>query len=147
MTASKIDITIEQGADFEQVFQITDSDITSEELDGATAVMQFRTQFGDPTALLTLTTLNGGLVIDATNRRIASSVGWATTEAMLAGTGLYDIKLLTASGKHKRTHQGPFAVSPAVTLAEPPSILPPPPGYGQFDFSTPINSMIIAAAM
>lgn len=134
MTAALLNLTIEQGADFEQVFPITDPEITSQELSGATAVMQFRTQFGDPTAQLTLTTLNGGLVIDGANRAIAASIGWATTEAMLAGTGVCDVKLLTASGKHKRTHQGPFAVSPAVTLAEPPALFSDE--YGNADGDT-----------
>ena len=147
MAAARVDVTVEQGADYRQTFPIADDAVTPAELAGATAVMQFRTQVGDPTALLTLTTLNGGLVVDAAGRAITASVGWATTEALLAGSGVYDVKLLTASGKHKRTHQGAFAVSPAVTLAEPPAVLPPPPGYGQFDFSTPLNSLIIAAAM
>ena len=146
MTATRIDIVIEQGADFSQVFQVTDPAITTAELTGASGVMQFRTQYGDPTALLTLTTADGSLSIDAANRAITATTGWAVTEALLLGTGVQDIKILTASAKHRRTHQGTFAVSPAVTLAEPPSPSPAP-SYGQFNFTTPVNSMIIAAAM
>ena len=131
MTASRIDVTIEQGADFEQVFPITDPSITSDELTTASAVMQFRPQYGDPTAILTLTTADASLVIDPAAREIAAKIAWAFTEALLSGSGVCDIKLLTTSGKHKRTHQGPYCVSPAVTLAEPPS--PTPDVYGTSD--------------
>ena len=126
MTASKVDITFEQGADFQQVFPIIDPSITSAELTGASAVMQFRPQYGDPTAILTLTTADGSLSIDAPSRAITASIAWAFTEALLAGTGVHDIKLQTTSGKHKRTHQGSYCISPAVTLAEPPTPSPGP---------------------
>lgn len=145
MTAAVQNIVLEQGADFQQVFQIADPAITTAELSGASAVMQLRTAFGDAVATLTLSTADGSLSINASTREITASAGWATTETLLAGNGVYDIKMLTASGKHRRTHQGGFVISPAVTLAEPPSS--PPASYGQFDFSKPSNSMILAAAM
>lgn len=126
MTASRVDVTIEQGADFQQVFAITDPSITTEELTGASAVMQFRVQYGDPNALLTLTTADTSLSIDANTREITATIAWAFTEALLAMSGVTDIKVRTASGKHRRTHEGPFRVSPAVTLEEPPTPSPPP---------------------
>ena len=95
--------------------------------------MQFRPQYGDPTAVLTLTTANSSLSVDATTREITATIAWALTEALLAGAGVCDIKVQTASGKHKRTHQGPYCISPAVTLAEPPSPTPSGDTFGNSD--------------
>ena len=132
MTAQRVDITIEQGADFLQVFQIADPKITSAELIGASAIMQFRTEYGYPNAILTLST-DGSLSINASTREITATVGWEVTEALLAVNAVHDIKVRTASGRHVRTHQGIASISPQVTVSEPPS---PDPSPAPIEYTT-----------
>ena len=59
MTAARLDITIEQGADYDAPFAIA-SDLT-----GCSAFMQVRLTSGYPYPVLSLTSLAGGLLIDA----------------------------------------------------------------------------------
>lgn len=111
MTAKRQDITIEQGADFSDEFELPASIV----LAGLQAAMQIRADYGYPSPLLTLTIENGGLALDTQARRLRPVIGAATAAAFTPGSYVYDIKTREASGRLTRTHQGRATVSPEVT--------------------------------
>src|SRR5689334_13264029 len=102
MPAIKQDITIEQGTDFEDPFVLPAT--SPIDLTGATAVMQVRTSYTDPTALVTLTTDDDTLVL--TGKTITPLIPAALTSALLPGVYVYDVKLVLASGRTVRPFQG-----------------------------------------
>ena len=110
MTAQRIDITIEQGADFQQPFPpILDASGNPVNILAAAAALQIRTSLYDPTAVVTLTTANGGLTASAGGIWIPFIDEDATT-ALLPGAYVYDLKMLL-SGTTTRTHQGAATIS------------------------------------
>lgn len=111
MTAKRQDITIEQGADFDDDFLLPDSmDLTDLQ-----AAMQIRADYGYPAPLLTLTLQGGGLLLNTAARRIKPVISAATASAFMPGSYVYDLKARELSGRLTRTHQGVATVSPEVT--------------------------------
>ncbi|WP_020472369.1 hypothetical protein [Zavarzinella formosa] len=107
MTAGRWDITIEQGAAFGESYLIQGSDGNALDLTGCTAAMQVRVNIGDPSALLTLTTENGGLAIDGPNGAITPDFD---TSPLNPGTYVYDLKLRDSGGAPVRLMQGSVTV-------------------------------------
>jgi hypothetical protein len=133
VTAIRLDITIEQGADFDDPFVLpTPSPIN---LTDATAVMQVRTSITDPTALITLSTQDESLIISGNS--ITPFIAGSVTAAFQSGTYVYDLKILQVNGRLFRAFQGDSFVVPQVTTITPPNFNPLP---GQFDFSIAGNS-------
>lgn len=143
MTAIRQDITIEQGADFDRPFFLTDAAGNPVDITGASAAMQIRVAPGDPTALLTLSTAAGTLLVDGPAGSIAPVIPGRVTDALAAGTYAYDVKMLSAAGVTSRTHQGRASVVAEVTTVA----LTPAGVFGQFDFSAAGNSGLAAGAM
>ena len=109
MTATRLDITLEQGADYDGYFQL-DFDPT-----GCSAAMQIKLAMGYPFALLTLTTQNGGLLIDAANRQVIPVISGDTIAAINAGRYAYDLKMVSPAGRSRRVYEGAAYVSEEVT--------------------------------
>jgi hypothetical protein len=118
MTATRLDITIDQGADYEQPFFVVDSAGKPVDISGAAAAMQIRTAIGDPTALVTLTTAGGTLTINGPAGTITPSIDAASTTALTPGTYVYDLKMLDTHGLTSRTHQGNVTVTGEVTVID-----------------------------
>lgn len=66
-------------------------------LTGYTARMVFRDKVGG-TELSRLTTENGGIAIDATNRTVSISLSASTTDALTWKKAVYDLDMVSASG-------------------------------------------------
>jgi hypothetical protein len=103
VTAGKLDITVESGAAFLESFLIQDCVGNTLDLTGCSAAMQVRSWVGNPTALLTLTSVGGGLVIDAPNGTITPVI---SGDALLPGSYVYDLKLTDSGGQVFRLIQG-----------------------------------------
>lgn len=119
MPATTFDFTdryrIEQGVYREQ--QLVWKDVTGApvNLTGYTARMQLRKSKAAPDKLLELTTVNGGIVINA----VAGSITMIFRETDTAGVpwrgGVYDLELVDARGRTTRLIEGNFEVSAEVT--------------------------------
>ncbi len=109
MTATRLDITIEQGTDYDTPFTF-DFDLT-----GYSAYMQIRLATGYPYAILSLTSLAGGLLIDTAAGTVLPVISEAVSAAINAGRYVYDLKLVSPFGKHSRPYQGDAYVSAEVT--------------------------------
>lgn len=126
MTAKRQDITIERGADYDRPFQMLDQGGNPVNLTGCAAAMQIRAAVGFPTALLTLTSAGGTLVIDAVNGFIRPLISEVQTAALLPGRYVYDVKMLDASGRTVRPFEGFVNVVAEVTTVPVPAPAPTP---------------------
>ena len=79
-------------------------------LTGYTANMQIKTSAEATTALLTLTTENGYLTIDAPRGLIAVEVPADVMETLPVGTYAFDVEIYDADGVKERLVKGPFVV-------------------------------------
>jgi hypothetical protein len=111
MTAGICNLIVEQGATFLEDFLLEDDEGILD-LTGCRAAMQVRAAIGDPTAVLTLTTENGGLVLGGPAGTIAPVFD---TDALVPGQYVYDLKLIDSGGEVFRLLQGSFCVSGEVT--------------------------------
>ena len=116
MTPAVINITIYQGATFRKSFQWqTGTPAVPVDLTGATGAMQIRKKASSPTAEVTLTTENGGMVIDQTTPwEFEIIVSPAQSSAMTIGSGVYDIEI-TLGTEVSRVIMGSVTVSSEVT--------------------------------
>ena len=126
MTATTMDITIEQGADYDRPFFLTDDAGEIDNLTGVVFVMQIRNSYGDPTALLTLSSADGSLDVDLDSGTVRPVIGYDVTAAFLPGVYLYDLKSLETNGRVRRRRQGTVTVSPQVTIIPVPAPTPSP---------------------
>jgi hypothetical protein len=126
MITTLLNITIDQGADYIMPFPpILDASGNPVNITNAVAAMQLRTAIGDPTALLTLTTANGGLTPTAGGIWVPF-VSESVTTALSAGLIVYDLKMLL-NGITSFPFRGTATIPGEVTTIElsPPS--PPSP--------------------
>ena len=142
MTAVRHDLTVEQGADYDRPILLTDDDGEIDDLTGVAFALQVRLTPDDPTALLTLTSADGTLLVNPVAGSVQPLIGPAATAALLPGTYVYDLKAREADGRVRRRRSGFVFVSPQVTTA--PFGSPPAPGGGSLDFSQPDNSAYAA---
>jgi hypothetical protein len=101
-------ITIPQGTDQTLPFTIAGYDLTS-----YTAKLQARTQYGAPTAFVTLTNGSG---ITLGNGTFTLTFTNTQTNAMPLGRWVYDLEITSGAGKVDRVLQGSFTVTPQVTV-------------------------------
>ena len=113
MTAGIYNFTMDQGSVFTLNLAYEDPDGNPIDLTGFTARMQLRRKF-DSTAVLTLTTSNGGLVITGPTGNILITVTDEQTEDLESGFYVYDLDLNNA-GVITRLIQGQATVSAEVT--------------------------------
>lgn len=104
-----------QGATFSKTLRWTSEGVPVP-LSGYTAAMQVKTSYGATTALVTLTTANGGITLGATNGEILISISASATAAFPVGDYVYDLELTkTSTSTVTRLLAGTFAVTPEVT--------------------------------
>lgn len=112
MSAGQWDISVERGSAFRDSYQLLGSDGNPLNLTACTAALQVRVNLGDPNAILTLTTGNGGLTINGAAGTITPIFD---TSALAAGIYVYDLKLYDSGGNPDRVMQGSFIVIEEVT--------------------------------
>ena len=112
MAAAKYDLYIEQGADFEISFTITQSGVPYN-LVGSSAALQIR-DYGN-NLFFDGTSNNGKLIINTSNSSIKIKISNAETSSMLFTTGKYDLELTDSSGFVIRLLEGAVSVSCEVT--------------------------------
>jgi len=116
MRPGTYNISIVQGATFDQIFTWKDSFGVPTNLTGFTARMQVRSEVGAAGApLLELTTDNGGIVLGGTAGTIRIIVTATLSAALNYDFGVYDLELVSAAGVVTRLLEGSAALSPEVT--------------------------------
>lgn len=113
MLAGLLDIEIEQGSTFNLVFLYQDENGDAIDLTGMTARMQLRRQFNSADALISLTTENSRIAIDALLGKITLTIS-ATDTATLTGSGVYDLELVNGTTVN-RILEGSFKVCAEAT--------------------------------
>jgi len=115
MSAEQLDVVIEQGATFAQLWQILDKDLTA----GYTFAATFRTGHAASGTVLALTSAGGTLVItkSGNHTHCTANVTPATTEALSApSSGVYDIEYTqTSTGIKVRAVEGSYYITPEAT--------------------------------
>ncbi len=114
MTApATLDLTIYQGATFRKRLVWTVNG-TAVDLTGFTARMQIRSSIGDSTALIEMTTENGGISITAVDGQIDLFISSDDTASLSFNSGVYDLEL-NDSGEVTRLVMGKVNLSKEVT--------------------------------
>ena len=109
--SGKLDIVIEQGADFERTVQIKDKDGTVVDITGDTFNGDIRKRHNSATQTEDFSIS----IADAANGKITVSISNSQTSAMEAGEYVYDILWTPAFAKSIRLLEGIATVSPGVT--------------------------------
>ncbi len=119
MPAAKKDFYIEQGSTFEVglIWQTPGSPPTPKNITGYMARMQVRTAIGAPgDPLLDLSTdPSKGITITGAAGRIDITITAAQTDALTVKKAVYDLELVSGTGKVTRLLQGGITIDPAVT--------------------------------
>jgi hypothetical protein len=116
MTAVIYNTVIDQGADWSINFTYQNPNGTPVNLTGYTAALQLRSFPDAPTAVLSLSTANGGITITAQTGVIAVRATATQTGSIIAGTYDYDLEIYSANATSTtRLSQGQIVVSAQVT--------------------------------
>jgi hypothetical protein len=115
MTAGKLNFVIEQGATFRRDIIWKDEAGTPINLTGYTARMQIREHLSSATPLAELTTANGKITLTAASGKLTLLLTATETNALRAGTALYDLELVDAAGNVTRLLQGQIMIEAGVT--------------------------------
>lgn len=115
MSAGKLNITIEQGATWSKSLLWTDDGVPPAPVDltGRTARMQIRQAQASRTAMLELTTENGGITLGGAAGTI-DILATAEQSATLKSDGVYDLEIVTGDVV-ERLLQGKMKLSLEVT--------------------------------
>lgn len=114
MSAAIYNATIDQGATWNlQVVYKTDAGVPIN-LTGYTAALQVRQNYYDTTALISLTSPSGGIVITGATGTIDITMTAQQTGSLDEGFYVYDLEI-TSGATVTRLIQGQFTVSPEVT--------------------------------
>lgn len=109
-------LEINQGATLALVATWKDSAGTAVNLTGYTARLNVRETYASASAILTLTTENGGITLGGSAGTITLSASATTTAALTAPfSGVYDLELVSGGGVVTRLLEGVATVSPEVT--------------------------------
>ena len=108
-------LTIYQGATFRKRLRWESPAGTPIDLTGATARMQVRLEKETPTALVDLTTENGGIVLGGAAGTVDLYLSDAATAAMGWESGVWDLEIVHTSGDVTRLAEGSIGVSKEVT--------------------------------
>ena len=117
MPASKVDLLIEQGADWQQIFYLfaPGSSTVPLDLTGYTAHMQKRATVSAVMPIIALTTANGRIAITPIAGKIVLQLSAADAAALTIGYAVYDLMLTSPSGMVSRLIQGSVTLSLSVT--------------------------------
>jgi len=113
ITPGTYNLTLFQGADFDQTFNITQGG-TALNLTGYTSRMQVR-EAADSTATLLSLTDGAGITLGGTAGSVAVVITSAQSSAIASGSFAYDLELISGSSIVTRLLQGGFSVSGNVT--------------------------------
>ena len=114
MPAGIYHFTCEQGATFTRDVEVTNFDDSIRILAGFTARMQVRKDLAAASALVELTTENGGISITPNTGTVSLSISAADTAA-LQFSGIYDLELIGSTAIVERLLQGNFNLDAHVT--------------------------------
>jgi hypothetical protein len=125
MIAGTYNMTIEQGSTFGRLISVEQPDLVTDPtgatfepflLNGYTARMQIRRNVDSSTAMLSLTTENGGITINpgTEDNEIKLSIT-ATNTALLTSDGVYDLEIIDSLGEVSKVIRGTVTVIPEVT--------------------------------
>ena len=109
------DLTILQGANFEEQFTLQDSLESAINLTGYTARMQVRADVNSETEIFELTTENSKLVLGGINGTIDISLSASETAAAQAVEAVYDVELISSGGQVYRILSGNISIIAEVT--------------------------------
>ena len=117
MPASKVDLVIEQGADWQQTFYlfVPGSSTVPLDLTGYTANMQIRATVSSVVPILALSTTNGRIVITPLIGKIVLQLTASDAAALTIGYAVYDLVLTSPAGMVSRLVQGGVTLSLSVT--------------------------------
>ena len=115
MSAAIYNATIDQGATFNLEVIYKDEAGTPINITGYSAALQIRQNYYDTTALLTLTSPSGGIVITGAAGKINITMTDVQTGSLDEGFYVYDLEITSSGGIVTRLIQGQFTVSPEVT--------------------------------
>jgi len=116
MSAEQLDVVIEQGATFSQLWEIQNKDLTS----GYTFEAKFRTSHGASGTVLTLSNSGAASLIvtkSGSHTHVTADVAPVSTALLSApSNGVYDIEYLnTGSGVKVRAFEGSYYITPEAT--------------------------------
>lgn len=112
--SAKYNITCNRGTTFTFQFKIS-NDSTAWDLTGYTATMTVKPFIDSTTTILSATTDNGLIVLDATNGRATVTVPSTTTASFPAGRHVYDF-IFTSGSTVTKVLEGKFVVVPGVSV-------------------------------
>jgi hypothetical protein len=115
MSAGNYTWKIPQGTYQERIFTYSDSTGAPFNLTNMTAKMQIRPYKGSSTAMATLTTENGGIILGGTEGTVRVIIRTAQTSA-ISSDGYYDIELIDADGEVDRFLEGAVLLNPETTI-------------------------------
>lgn len=113
--AGLYNITCNQGATFSRTITWKDSRKQVIVLTNYTARMQVRSEVTASTVLISLTTENGRISIDAPLGQVHLTITATDTSALPAGKYVYDLELVSPTGVVNRIVEGNFLVKAEVT--------------------------------
>lgn len=113
MLPGKYNMVCPQGATFSKQLTYT-IDSVPVDLTTYTARMQVREKYTSKTAIVNLTTENGGIVLGGTLGTIDLYIADEVTQLFIAKEYVYDLELVSATEVY-RLIQGKFIVTPEVT--------------------------------
>lgn len=114
MLAGNYNFTIDQGAHFERVITIQNSDDSLYDLTNYTARMQIRTEIDSADAVIELTTENGKITLGDEDGTI-TLVLLAEETSDLETDGVYDIEIIAPDDKVYRVLKGKIKLELEVT--------------------------------
>lgn len=95
MTATKLDISIEQGAKFEISIAVRNNDRTVKNLTGYSARMQIRADYSSIDVLLEASTDDGTIDINAPGGIVTINIGADLTTPLTWTAAVYDVEIYT----------------------------------------------------
>ena len=114
MSAGKVNLVIDQGADWYQNFVYQDSTGTAINLTGYTAALMLRSNISDVAPALSLST-SSGITITASTGTIAVHATAAQTIALSPGFYQYDLEITSPTNVVTRLVYGQIQITAAVT--------------------------------
>lgn len=112
--AKRLDLYIEQGADFEIPIVYKEDDVAVD-LTGCTVRSQFRERINSADPLIDLSTPDEGLVLDGPAGKITMTISAAQTASLKIYKGVWDMLIIFPDGSLFRILQGAFEISRGVT--------------------------------
>jgi len=116
MAATRLDIIIEQGADFRlAMIWKSGTPAVPVDLSGYTARMQIRVTHASKTPLVSFATGGGGITLNADPGLIDARLAAAATALLPIISAVYDLELISLTGAVRRFVEGKANITPEVT--------------------------------